>query len=262
MSTRFATALSLSASVAFAAPALAQDALPPLEPGMAVEREEERWIEDGREMRRVEERRYVVDNGHGEHVVADHILPQRFAYTAEERAQWLADCRALYSYDSYGYGRYERRDRDGKIIGGVVGAVAGGIAGNRIADGNRVLGTVVGAGLGGLAGAAIGDAIDGDDDELYLIREEHPGAAGYCEAYLRHYEATGYYAATTVAMTRVERPMQEIRRKVCSDMCEGDVIEEWVDVPARRAIPPRPAPVKTQPVARPRGKVAPLKPIK
>lgn len=196
------------------------------------------------------------------------------AYSPEQREQWLADCRALYLERDPGYA--VERDEDGKIIGGLLGAVAGGFAGNRIAGrGNRVVGTVIGAGLGGLAGAAIGDAIDGDDEPAYLYDGyyEHPAAAGYCEAYLRHYEATGYFAGSgtmqVVTMVQAAPQMQRVVKRKCAQVCGGALKEEWIDEPAptaRRVIPrksaPAPVATKLQPVKAAPVKTTPLQPVK
>ncbi len=108
-----------------------------------------------------------------------------FGYSAEERAEWISQCRALRS-DGHRYANIEDDDGDGGIIGGLLGAIAGGIIGNRVADGERLAGTLIGAGVGGLAGAVIGSALDQDDDEVVYTEGEH--GFDYCEAYLLNYE--------------------------------------------------------------------------
>lgn len=117
--------------------------------------------------------------------------PRQLAYSPEQRAEWLSQCRALHA--SQDEVVYDRRDRDGneEMIGSVVGAVAGGVIGREVAHrGDRLAGTLIGAGLGGLAGAVVGAVIDGfgdDEDERPLAAAQEPGF-DYCEAYLLNYE--------------------------------------------------------------------------
>ena len=75
--------------------------------------------------------------------------PARFelSYSADQRAAWLAECRARYA--------------DNGLGGAVIGGLAGGIIGHEIAgSGNRTVGTIIGAGAGAVAGAAIDRAED------------------------------------------------------------------------------------------------------
>ena len=117
--------------------------------------------------------------------------PRQLAYSAEERAEWLSQCRTLHA--SYDEPVYVDRDGDGNadMIGSVVGAVAGGVIGHEVARrGDRLAGSLIGAGLGGLAGLAVGALIDGlgdDEDERYVAVPQEPGF-DYCEAYLLNYE--------------------------------------------------------------------------
>jgi hypothetical protein len=160
-----------------------------------------------------------------------HPTPNaRFAYSAEQRAAWLDECRAS---------QLPAERRSGGLIGGLLGGFAGGLVGNRVADGSRLVGTVVGGIGGAVAGAVIGSAIERSGDRR---REER--AIDFCEDYLNRYElgATsqpghGYpMAYVPVMMQPVPAPARRVRE---------EVIEEWVEVPplrtARRTIPARPA---------------------
>jgi len=174
----------------------------------------------------------------------------RLAYSAEERAQWLADCRFLmagssgYYADDYGDGR------DDGLIGGLLGAVIGGAAGNRIAEDNRVLGTVVGAGLGGLAGVAIGSAVDGDGDGE--VTRDELWVARYCDAYLRRYElgagAWGQVQPMMIVPVAYSTPRRRPRHHNCGTCERSEAIEEnsTIESPA-----PRPAARRPQPAPAP-----------
>lgn len=200
---------------------------------------------------------------HGDHREGyDRQLPpqpseRQFAYTAEQREDWLRECRRRY-------------DSDGGLGGALIGGAIGGFAGNRIAgDGNRVVGTVAGAAVGALAGRAIDRAGDErrarDICEDYLIRYEDQGAAygGYAQG---GYVPGGYgavYGGQVMWVPMVVgwdcKP-----RKVAQ-------IAEPVQKPARRVImqktPPAPArtktvPIKAQPVKARPAKTVPIKATK
>ena len=204
------------------------------------------------------EHRFVSDDGHvlthdGDrwHGHSAYHRP-RLAYSARERAQWLADCQYLMA-DGGGY-HDERANVDGRAVGGVLGAIGGGIAGNRIADGNRLLGTVAGAGIGALAGAAIGSALDSDGDGE--IGRNELWAARYCEAYLRRHELGGgefgyLRHAAAVPGAYGQRHGHRHRRGEECRTCREVVTEEWVEVESE-IVEERPRRViRTQ---RPRGK--------
>ena len=206
---------------------------------------------------------------------AHHMIPEGaqlgrgslpLAYSPAQRARWLADCRALYAMPQAAYGyEYAADDyNDGKVIGGIAGAVIGGFAGNRIAGGgNRVLGTVIGAGLGGLAGSAIGDSIDDRAEARYYEDApmggfEHPAAAGYCEAYLNYYEATGSLGGTTQVVTVMQAApaprMRKIVTRSCDAVCGGELQPDYFEEAAptaRREIPRRESLAAPAPAAKP-----------
>lgn len=210
------------------------------------------------EHRFVSEDGHVLSHdGHGWHESHDdghhgHHEGPRFAYTEEERNQWLADCQFLMA-DAGGYD--DDDDVDGAFLGGLLGAVGGGILGNRIADDDRLLGTVVGAVGGGLAGAAIGSILDSDGDGEYSRNEIY--AARYCEAYLRRHELGGGEWAYGQQIMLVPVSGHRSHRRGCGS-CGTTIVteEEWVEVeehvhrPRRRArhvtrrVEPAPAPVQ------------------
>lgn len=161
-------------------------------------------------------------------------------YSADERAAWLAECRA--------------RQEDNGLGGALIGGLAGGIIGHEVAgSGNRTAGTIIGAGAGAVVGAAIDRAedrgrIDACDD--YLTRYENsylaqPGAAGaYPAAY-----GYGYGAPVMWVPVRISHR----HGKGCGCARE-QVVEEWIEeevieTPVRQAPP---APVKTVPLTQPR----------
>lgn len=114
--------------------------------------------------------------------------PRQLAYSPEERAEWLAQCRALRAEPLDVVYYEDEEDADGGLIGGLMGAVAGGVVGNEARNRHRLAGTLLGAGLGGLAGAVIGSVIDNaDDDDRRVLAPQEPGF-DYCEAYLINYE--------------------------------------------------------------------------
>ncbi len=198
------------------------------------------------------------DGRHGGHQGRDD--GPRFAYSAEERDQWLSDCQYLMA-DGGGYYEEDRDDDNGGLLGGLFGAVLGGVAGNRIADGDRLLGTVVGAGIGGLAGAAIGSVLDGDGDGE-LSRNEI-WASRYCDAYLRRHELGGGEFAQGQQVVMVAAASGHGRGHDHGDncrTCREVITEEWVEVEqvvSRPAPRPRPRPAP-RPAPRPQGKLTPL----
>tara|TARA_A100001391_G_scaffold136353_1_gene95022 strand:+ start:38888 stop:39721 length:834 start_codon:yes stop_codon:yes gene_type:complete len=173
-------------------------------------------------------------------VVTGDAYGQPLGYSAQQRADWLADCRAIYLRE------YAEQDDDnnGGLLGGLLGAVIGGLAGNRIAgSGERLAGTAIGAGLGGLAGAVIGSAIDSADDDGDARDYAIDQADDYCAAYLARYEHGGVGGYVAGAYPVMMVPVQTTRRYAPREI----VHEEWVEVdaaprPARRSIPRRPAP--------------------
>jgi len=252
MTIRSASWLAAAALAAATAPAHAQDGRyhpGPPPPLPEVDAWDEEWEHSADEAYDVEESRWE-DEPHGDGYAGEpgewrgrpmpahdaHRGPA-FGYPPEQRAQWLAQCRA--SYD-------ERSGRErGQAIGGVLGAVAGGIAGNRIADGERLGGTLIGAGVGGIAGVAIGGAIGAEADrdrldecEGYLVRHEQ-SYAGYGHGPAQGYApgAVGYRYPYPYPVMWVKVPVHTVRRGDCG--CET-VVEEWVEEePA-----PRPARAK------------------
>jgi hypothetical protein len=133
--------------------------------------------------------RHMRHGGHHRSIMPGQ--PRQLAYSPEERAEWLSQCRALHI--SHDEPVYVERERDGneELIGGVLGAAAGGVIGHEVARrGDRLAGALIGAGLGGLAGAVVGAVIDGfgdDEGEREVVAPREPGF-DYCEAYLINYE--------------------------------------------------------------------------
>ncbi|WP_237438076.1 glycine zipper 2TM domain-containing protein [Alteraurantiacibacter buctensis] len=176
--------------------------------------------------------------GHRQHMAPGQ--PRQLAYSPEERAEWLRQCRALHT--SHDEPVYVDRDGDGDadIIGGVIGAVAGGVIGNRVANrGDRLAGTLIGAGLGGLAGAVVGAVIDGidDDDDYHEVAAPQDPGFDYCEAYLINYER-GYgvpqqMAYAPVMMVPVAQGMATPRHGA------RRIIEEEIEVEAEAPRGPR-----------------------
>ena len=149
-------------------------------------------------------------------VLAGQAYGNGLGYSAEQRADWLSDCRAVYLGEYAG--DYEDDDDRGGLLGGLLGA-----------------------GVGGIAGAAIGSAIeDGEQDErAYAVRQ----ADDYCAAYLARYEQGGMGGFAYGAYPAMMVPVQTTRRYAPREI----VREEWVEgdaapSPARRSIAPRPAP--------------------
>jgi len=215
----------------------------------------------------------LYDDGHGQWHQADprearyrhgaasgsRQAGPNLAYSLDQRAAWLADCRAvMLPVDD---GDHHRR-RGGRTLGALLGAAVGGFAGNRIAgDGDRLLGTAIGAGAGGLAGAAIGASTDSAADRRSLREREADAAyaAEYCDAYLARYEASavgGGYAlgAHPLAVTTLQRTVAA-EQWPCAG-CSEVIIEEedWIDVPTvtyvrrERCAPPPPADGKLTPL--------------
>lgn len=207
----------------------------------------------------------AVETGRSSHGSRDHhrsghhgaaAAAPRLAYGAEERAEWLSQCRALHArpeYDGYDDDYDDEDDSDGGLIGGLIGAVTGGFAGNRIANGNRLLGTAIGAGIGGLAGVVIGSVIDGqddDDDRRPVYNGDDGYAFDYCEAYLLNYErgygVPGQAAYAPVVMVPVAQQGygQTVQSRRSYRVIEEDVVVETAETHApprgmRRAMPPR-----------------------
>ncbi len=158
--------------------------------------------------------------------------------TGFDRNAWLDECEARYEDSNYG----GRRDRNGRVIGGIVGAAAGGLIGNRVADGDRLAGTLIGAGVGGIAGAIVGSAVDSRS------RRNRTDASAYCEDYLARYSGGYNYGYQHQQMMLVPVMVQVPQRAVVREY----VTEEYVDVPvttyetvpAKRTIHYAPAPVK------------------
>lgn len=147
------------------------------------------------------------------------VNPQAYPAPDPRWAEMTERCRKVYG--------------DRGIGGGLIGGVLGGIAGNRIASGNRLLGTVV----GGVAGAAVGAVIDKAEDkalrrecDAYFAAAQQSGAYGHPGAY-PGYASYGYMMVPV--MTGPQQPCVETTT----------VTEKWVDVPTRRRVAPRRAPV-------------------
>lgn len=184
--------------------------------------------------------RRAIHRERGPHRMERNPAP-RLAYSAAERDEWLAQCRALHAAQQTMVYYEEEEDRDGGLIGGLLGGIFGGFAGNRIADGDRLLGTIVGAGVGGLAGAVIGSAIDRADDRddggrMAYVEDDY--GFDYCAAYLQNYErghgTPSQVTYAPVMMVPVAQGAQRMERRT-----SYRVIEEEVEVDARH---PHPAP--------------------
>ncbi|MFC3100980.1 glycine zipper domain-containing protein [Altererythrobacter lauratis] len=184
---------------------------------------------------------------------ARSTTPQ-LAYGPAERAEWLAQCRALRAEDVRPTHYVEEERRNGGLIGGILGAMTGGIVGNRVADGDRLLGTVIGAGMGGVAGAVIGSVIDNADRRRDDGRAAEAAAASqssafdYCEAYLLNYER-GYgvpvqmaYAPVAMVPVAQYQPQAHRPQMMRHRMIEEEVLVEPAPAPRRqirRATPTR-----------------------
>jgi hypothetical protein len=164
MYARFASLITAGALAALGAPALAQPLDGPAPPDGA-------W-HDGPPPQRIErfERRAMPP-----------MAGPRRGYSADERGQWIEECRANFrGPDRFEDGRGRRR---GAAIGAGVGALGGGIAGNQLAGrGDHLAGTAIGAGVGAVAGAVVGGAIGAAGDR------DRGGPDEYCEQYLGQYE--------------------------------------------------------------------------
>lgn len=183
MTIRSASLLIASALAGAAAPALAQDGVyDPGPPPPLPEYQSQEWDEEWDEYLDEAPPSLEAHDDAPEDLIgalrAGDLQPtlrwQR-AYSDEQRARWLEQCRWNHAEAN---GREE-----GQVIGGLLGAIAGGVAGNRIADGARLGGTLIGAGIGGLAGVAIGGAIGAAAD-----RERSQDRLDVCEDYLLRYE--------------------------------------------------------------------------
>ncbi len=149
----------------------------------------------------------------------------RLAYSAQEREDWLHECRKRYAASDNGVG--------GALIGGVLGGVAGNVIAGK---GNRTLGTVIGAATGAIAGAAIDKS------------EDNEKARDFCEDYLVRYES-GAQGSYPYANGGNVRWVPSVVGWKCKP--KEEVVEEWVEEkPARRAIPSKTkyVPVKTVPI--------------
>lgn len=164
----------------------------------------------------------------------DPYADQRAAY-ARARQGWLAEC----------HRRVSAEYADDGVGGALIGGVFGGLLGNRIGGrGNRTFGTIAGAAVGAVAGAAI------DKSEDRGRRDE---AAEYCESYLDYHSyvgsGPGYGQQMMMMPVAMGQPMMMQHHMAApaapvEPECTETVTDEWVDVPppARRYIPPRPAP--------------------
>lgn len=156
------------------------------------------------------------------------------------KADWLSECRRRYG------GR-------GGVTGGVIGGLVGGVAGSAIAGrGNRTVGGIVGGVAGAAAGAAIGSSADrrraSDYCSDYLDRHlasYAPGAA-YAPAFAS--VQPGYAYAMQPVMVMVPVSMVPAApayagRQPCT---QTEIIEEWVPATraARRYVPRRTLPDK------------------
>lgn len=131
--------------------------------------------------------RHMAHGGHHPGMMPGQ--PRQLAYSPEQRAEWLAQCRALNAEPQEPVYIEAEEDADGGLIGGLIGAVAGGVIGNEVRHRHRLAGTLIGAGLGGLAGAVIGSVIDeADEDERRVVAPPQEPGFDYCEAYLINYE--------------------------------------------------------------------------
>jgi hypothetical protein len=161
--------------------------------------------------------------------------PRQLAYSPEERAEWLSQCRALHaSNDEPVYVEHDR-DSHEEVIGGVIGTVAGGVIGREVARrGDRLAGTLIGAGLGGLAGIAVGALIDGlgDDEDERPVAAPREQGFDYCEAYLINYER-GY--GTPQQTTYAPVMMVPVAQGTQHHGGARRIIEEEIEVEAEEA---------------------------
>lgn len=164
----------------------------------------------------------------------DPYAEQRAAY-ARARQGWLAEC----------HRRVSAEYADDGMGGALIGGVFGGLLGNRIGGReNRTFGTIAGAAVGAVAGAAIDKSED---------RGQRDEAAEYCESYLDYHSYAGgqqgYGQQMMMVPVAMGQPMMMQHHMAAPAApaeaeCTETVTEEWVEVPppARRYIPPRPAP--------------------
>ena len=142
------------------------------------------WADEPAPMHRM---RHMAHGGHHPGMMPGQ--PRQLAYSPEQRAEWLAQCRALNAEPQEPVYLEAEEDADGGLIGGLIGAMAGGVIGNEVRHRHRLAGTLIGAGLGGLAGAVIGSVIDqADEDERRVVAPPQEPGFDYCEAYLINYE--------------------------------------------------------------------------
>lgn len=162
--------------------------------------------------------------------------PRQLAYSPEQRAEWLSQCRALHAEPQVPVYIEDQEDADGGLIGGLRGAVAGGAIGHEVRNRHRLAGTLIGAGLGGLAGAVIGAAIDDADEDgrVVMAPPQEPGF-DYCEAYLINYER-GYgvpqqAAYVPVMMVPVAQGQAVAHRHGARRIIEEEIEVEGDDAP-------------------------------
>lgn len=161
----------------------------------------------------------------------DSVMP------AEEREDWLAECRR----------RLSRRDSG--LGGAAIGGVIGGIAGNRIAGrGHRTVGTIAGAAVGAAAGMAVDKVEDNrqtrDECEAYLddYYAYYQGAhRGYAQHPNYGYPAHGYTMSCCQPMMMVPIMRMPRAEPECTETVEYEY--EYVDAPPRPT-PRKPAPDK------------------
>lgn len=230
-STRLLGAAAVAGSLALAAPAAAQQQLPPLPPPGSYDASQA-----GRDDPRPEWRGGPAMPGQYGQPAYDQAGFER------ARADWLAECRS-------------RRGNGNKVGGAIVGGVLGGVIGHEIAGrGDKTLGTVAGAAVGAVAGGAIGASADKrarmDWCESYLESHMARGQA-YGYGYGQPYPVAGYGYAYQPMMVPVMMPMMAMQMQAAApapqkECKETIVTEEWVPVarPHRRAIPARPVPDK------------------
>ncbi|QUL37289.1 hypothetical protein [Erythrobacter sp. JK5] len=187
-----------------------------------------------------------------------------------ERDQWLAECERRTAGRSEG-------DKGG-IIGGLLGAVAGGLIGNRVADGDRLAGTLIGAGTGGLAGVLLGNLVGGGkmndryDCEAaldgYLSQYGQPGAARVMPYPAAGYGYQGYgYAPAHAGYYGYGCGCQQPQVAwvpVQTEIRQRVIVRETVReerIPGARIIPPAPSPKLIKQTPRPVPAPAP-RPVK
>ena len=201
-----------------------------------------------------------ADYAHGDHAPGPDNRPEWHAemrgespqMNGEAREAWLADC------------RHSLSRRDNGVGGAVIGGLIGGFAGNRIAGrGDRVVGTVAGAAVGAAAGMAIDkaedrgrnrDACEAYLDDYYAYYGSYYGnrQGGYGTAWAQPAPGYGYPGYGHAAYGYMPVASGCCQPVTAQPECTETVEYEYVDAPARRAIPRR----------APRAKIAPDKRIR